>query len=434
MKTDSFDSLASCVRHWKEQFGAPGVVVGIYRNGDVELHADGIGHLAADWPMRTDNLFRIDEGKLDLDEPVKTYLPDFKLADPAAEATVTTRHLLTHMGGFFGDYFDDFGSDDGALAREIDHLHTLRQITKPGEIWHYSNSGFDLAGYVIATIAGMDFESFIRERIFEPLEMQRAGFFAHEMIVWPHAVGHDPVEPLGQEHRVADQHYARNNNPSGAIFTNADELLRFAAMHMNDGVLDGRRLLSPESARAMREAQVDLGDMATQWGLGWNLRRFDSKSLVGHSGTTCGFQSQLTLSPEDNVAFVIWTNSYQGRLAINPIEKWILKQELGLEEPTPAPVQLPSAQLERLAGRYSTKTGEINVSAVDDALQLAMSMSYSEVEEPVEYPTTTFVPLNEELFVVLEGPFTGERIRFFDRGTDSPVFLRRHGRMFDRAD
>jgi CubicO group peptidase (beta-lactamase class C family) len=449
MTNSSINSLESCVRNWREHWTIPGIVVGIYRDGDVSLHAEGIGHLRAEWPMRTDNLFRIasvtkvftataammlvEEQQLDLDEPVKTYWPDLKLAASDAEVSVTMRQLLSHASGIFGDFFDDFGADDGALAREIAHLHTIRQLTKPGELWHYCNSGFDLAGHVIATVTGQTYEDVIRERVFEPLGMERAGFFAHEMIAWPHAVGHDPIEPLAEEHQVASQHYPRNNNPSGAVLTNAEGLLRFAAMHMNNGEFGGRQLLEPESAQAMREIQIEAGDFAEYWGIGWDIRDYGEVRLYGHGGSTCGFQSQLTIYPEQNFAVCIWTNSGRGSLAINPIEAWILEHELGLLEPEPETVSLSDEDIEHLAGTYQQPLGEVEVSVQDGSLRLRMWSIDPDEDQRIELPERTAQPISRERFAVVDGPFKGEIVNFFPRGAEKPTFLRRHGRLFDRV-
>jgi CubicO group peptidase (beta-lactamase class C family) len=444
----TIETLEACVSRYREQWGVPGVVVGIYRDGEVSLLADGIGHLRAEWPMRGDNLFRIasiskvftataammlvEEGKLDLDTPVKQYVPELHLADPAAEASITMRQLLSHASGIYGDFFDDFGDDDGALAREIAHLHTIEQLTRPGELWHYCNSGFDLAGHVIATITGQSYEDVIRERIFNALGMERAGFFGHEMITWPHAVGHDPVEPLSRQHEVANQHYPRNNNPSGAVITNAEELLRFAAMHMNDGSYAGRQLISPSSARAMREIQIESGDFADHWGIGWDIRNYGKATLFGHGGSTSGFQSQLTIYPEQNFAVCIWTNSGHGRLAINPIEDWILEHEFGLQKQSPATIDLPGEELSRLAGSYRQPLGEIEVQVEDNGLRLSSVSVNPDDGTRTQMPETTVKPVSSDRFIVLDGPHAGEIVNFFPRETEEPVFLRRHGRLFRR--
>jgi CubicO group peptidase (beta-lactamase class C family) len=442
-------TLESCIQHHRERWGIPGVVVGIYRDGELSILADGIGHLRAEWPMRPDNLFRIasiskvftatvammlvDEGQLDLDEPVIAYVPDLELEDAEASRSVTMRHLLSHTGGMFGDFFDDFGSDDDALAREVAHLKTVRQLTGPGELWHYNNAGFDLAGHVIASITGQLYEDVIRERIFQPLGMERAGFFADEMITWPHAVGHDPVEPLRAEHRSTSQHFARNNNPSGAILTNAEELLRFAALHLNDGVFKGRRLISAESAQAMRQPQVESGDFADYWGIGWNIVDYNNSTVYGHGGSTCGFQSQLTIYPEAKFALCIWTNSGQGRLAINPIEAWILEQELGLKKSRLQSIELSDNELQRLVGHYTQPMAVLDVEVAEGGLVLNGRSKSIQFDQEIELPETRAMPIDRDRFAVLDGPFAGEIINFFPRGSETPTFLRRHGRLFERV-
>ena len=84
----------------------------------------------------------VDEGKLDLDTPIRHYLPDFEVRDAHARDTVTARHLLTHTSGFDGDHFTDTGRGDDALARYVAGCADLPQIVDPGRIWSYSNSGY----------------------------------------------------------------------------------------------------------------------------------------------------------------------------------------------------------------------------------------------------------------------------------------------------
>jgi CubicO group peptidase (beta-lactamase class C family) len=449
MMDHQFTSLESCVQHWRQHWTIPGIVVGIYRDGDVTLHAEGISNLNTGWPMRADNLFRIasitkmftataammlvDEGKLDLDAPIQSYIPDLELADPEAKNTITMRHLLSHASGLYGDVFDDYGLGNDSLERFVGEFREIRQLTKPGELWHYCNSGFDLAGMVIAQVSGRCYEDVIRGRIFEPLGMKRSGFFAHEMIAYPHAVGHEPVEPLSEEHRVSDQSYPRNNNPSGAVITNAEELLRFAELHLYDGSFRGRQLLSVQSARSMREPQIESGDFADHWGIGWDIRQFGNGTLYGHGGSTNGFQSQLTILPDKKFALCIWANSGRGRQAIRPIEEWILQQEFGLVRTNPEPVELRVAQFERVSGRYNNPLGEVDISVENGALRVRMRSLREGSDEMVELPDAIARPLSPDRFMVLDGIYKGEVLNFFPRGAERPAFLRRHGRLFDRS-
>jgi CubicO group peptidase (beta-lactamase class C family) len=413
------------------------------------VHADGVSNMNTGWPMREDNLFRIasitkvftataammlvDEGRLDLDAPIRCYIHDLELADPDARNTITMRHLLSHASGLYGDVFDDYGLGSDSLERFVGEFREIRQLTKPGELWHYCNSGFDLAGMVIAKVSSRCYEDVIRERIFEPLGMERSGFFTHEMIVHPYAVGHEPVEPLADEHIVGDQSYPRNNNPSGAVITNAEELLRFAELHLYDGSFRGRQLLSVQSARLMREPQIESGDFADHWGIGWEIREFGGTRLYGHGGSTNGYQSQLTILPEERFALCIWTNSGRGRQAIRPIEAWILQKEFGLVREHPELVELPAEDLQRVSGRYTNPLGDVEICVENGALRVRARSFREGSDEMVALPDAVAQPLTPDRYVTLDGIYKGEALNFFPRGAERPTFLRRHGRLFDRS-
>ena len=121
----------------------PGAAVAVYRDGELVEAASGVLNLGTGVEATTDSLFQIgsitklwtatlvlqlvDEGKLDLDAPVRTYLPDFELADSAAAATVTIRQLLTHTAGFEGDIFTDTGPGDDCVEKYVASLATDAQ-------------------------------------------------------------------------------------------------------------------------------------------------------------------------------------------------------------------------------------------------------------------------------------------------------------------
>ncbi len=352
-------ALDEYVRGEMARWTVPGVAVGILRDGQRELHGYGLASIETEQPVRPDTLFQIgsiskiytatlmmllvDEGKVALDEPVITYLPDLKLSDVQARETITLRHLLSHTSGLFGDYFDDFGPGDDALSRAIATFDTLRQQYAPGEMWTYCNTGFCLAGAIVERVTGQPFETAMRERVFKPLGLERSCYFAREAIVYPHAIGHNQLHPGADEHEVARLYpLPRWVNAAGGIISNVNDLLTFAEFHLRDGVAkDGTRLLSAESAQAMRQEQTRAANFAEGYGLGWALRTAGGEQyVVEHGGSTNGFQAKLVLVPSRNFAIAILTNSSRGSVLNEHVRVWALDHELGLRKERPTPRHL----------------------------------------------------------------------------------------------
>src|SRR3954467_79915 len=104
----------------------------------------------------------VEAGRLDLDQPVISYVPELRMADDTAAKKLTLRHLLTHTGGHEGDPFDDFGGGTDCLSRLAAGMHVLPQLAPIGT-WSYSNAGFSLAGRALETATGLVFEDAIGE-------------------------------------------------------------------------------------------------------------------------------------------------------------------------------------------------------------------------------------------------------------------------------
>ncbi|HET9172099.1 MAG TPA: serine hydrolase domain-containing protein, partial [Actinospica sp.] len=292
------EAVHAAMEHWS----VPGIAVGILRRGDVERRAYGVTSRETDQPVTPDTLFQIgsiskvftatlammlvDDGKLDLDTPVSTYLPDLKLADAEALRAITLRHLFSHTSGLEGDRFTDYGLGDDALAKAIAEFDTLRQLTRPGELWTYCNSGFYLAGRVIERVTGEVFEQILRERLFAPLGLERSFLFAHEAIVYPVAIGHAPKEPGAADQEIVRAYpLPRNVNPAGGVISTVGDLLKFAAFHLAGGTAGGKQVLSSDAVDAMQQPQTVAGNFAEHYGLGWALHTVGGERVIGHGGT-----------------------------------------------------------------------------------------------------------------------------------------------------
>jgi CubicO group peptidase (beta-lactamase class C family) len=432
----------------------PGITVGVLHEGERETRAYGATSLETGYPMRPDTRFLIgsigkvyttalvmtliEEGTLDLDTPVVTYLPDLRLADERARDTITLRHLLSHQSGLFGDYYDDFGMGEDALARCVASFPTLRQLTAPGELWAYCSVGFMLAGRVVEVVTGQTFEIAMRQRIFAPLGLTRSCFFAHEAMVYPTAVGHALTTPGGDEHEVCRTYgLSRNVAPAGGMISDAGDLLTFAAFFMGDGTWNGKRILSPASLEAMLAPQVRAATFLAagyaEWGgLGWAIRFIESEKVVEHGGSLTGFEVKLKFVPAQRFAIAILTNSSRGGVLGDRVAAWALDHLLDLRVKRPEPIVLPDDELARFVGRYRTSESEAAFSIQDGGLCCVVKELGPNSDHERPYPPKQLWPLSEREFVVVTpDEQEGAHVDFLEGDDGAIRFLRMDGRLYD---
>lgn len=448
--------LEAVSREQMARWTVPGATIGVLRDGQRELYAFGVTSLETEQPVREDTLFQIgsiskvfcatlvmtlvDEGKVDLDAPVARYLPDLRLADAETMRSLTVRQTLSHTSGIYGDFFDDFGWGDDALATSIEAFADLRQWTPVGSSWAYCNVGFNLAGRLVEVVLGQPFETAMRERVFEPLGLDHSFFFAHEAIVHSVAVGHTLVEQGGDEHEVARKYpLPRAVNPAGGIISNVNDLLSFAEFHMGDGTVNGKRALRPNSVRTMQETQTTAANWADEWGVGWDIRWFDSErgrvKVIGHGGTTNGFQARLTVVPERDYAIAMLTNSARGAAFNDRVETWALEHELGLTRAELPKVKISPEALRRYAGHYTQPQAEFTVSVDGGGLRVQPESISPLTGKRTTPPAFRMAAIGEHEFVITSGDAEGRRVDFFGNGgdTDLPRFIRVHGRLAERT-
>src|SRR5215469_12657033 len=163
----------------------PGAAVAVSAGDEVIDHAAGVLSKSTKVDATPDTVFQVgsitkvwtttlvmqlaDEGKLDADAPVRRYLPDFRIADDLAAATITVRHMLCHTAGFEGDIFTDTGRGDDAIATYVAGLKEVPQLFEPGEVFSYNNTAFVVLGRLIEVLRGKPFDEVLLERLAKPL-------------------------------------------------------------------------------------------------------------------------------------------------------------------------------------------------------------------------------------------------------------------------
>lgn len=433
-----------------QDYAIPGIAVGIIDGSHTHFYSHGQANIETQQSVTTDTLFQfgsiskvftatlvmhlVEEGLLELDAPIKTYLPQLQLADERAKQQLTLFHLLTHTSGIFGDDFTDFGSGDDALHKAVmTYYHTLEFLTLPGQTWAYSNNGYNLIGCVIEAVLKQPFEHIMRERIFTPLRLNRCFYFAHEAIAYPVAVGHTQVregEQAGQIKVLRDYLIPRCTNPSSGVIGTIEDMVAFAQFHLNP--LHQPSLLSQQSLRYMREAHVQAANWADSWGIGWDERSFGEIIAYVHGGSTNGFQSSLLIVPEKDFAIALTNNSHRGGRFNKDISNWILEQYLGLKPKTRSLISLPRHELSHFTGLYIQPFSQITITVDGDGLR-ADIQSKTPLTGKASAPTTQLLkPISKSEFIICDEALD-TRVDFLSQGEDIPRFIRIGGRLAERA-
>ncbi|KAB2809021.1 beta-lactamase family protein [Pimelobacter simplex] len=379
-----------------EEYGVPAAAVAIGYGDHVVDAAAGTLSTATGVAATTDAIFQVgsvtkvftatlvqqlaDEGLVDLDLPVRTYVPGLRLGDEEAAASITVRQLLTHTAGFEGDVFTDTGKGDDCLERYVDLLAGVPQLFPPGELWSYNNAGFCVLGRLIALLRGRSYDECLREHLLDPLGLTHAATDPYEAVLHRVAVGHVATASDATLHPTPTWALARSNAPAGSMLAmRARDLVAFAQHHLRTPAL-----------AAMREPQVALPPIGqgVAWGLGWELFAQAPTPVVGHDGNTIGQSAFLRMLPEHDLALAVLTNGGDGKGLHRAVAGHVLPALAGVElpaAPTPPPDNRTPADPTRYEGTYASVVGRTTV-ARDDAGRLWLDRTplgeLAEIDEP----------------------------------------------------
>jgi CubicO group peptidase (beta-lactamase class C family) len=341
-------------------FDVPGLSVGIVKDGKVVLAKGyGIRKMGAVTPVDENTLFGIgsntkaftsaalailiDEGKLSWDDRVYERLPGFQMYDPYVSHEMTIRDLLTHRSGMGLGEGDLLFWPRTTFTRDeiIYRLRFMKPASSFRSQFAYDNLMYTVAGQIVARASGESWENYVREKIFLPLGMtttniSKEAFKLGDDFAWPHSKLGGPLRPI----RIEDH---SNAAPAGSINSSAAEMSRWMLLQLNHGKFIDRdgRLFSERQSREMWTAQtllpigsgdsplVALRPKFSAYGLGWFLRDYHGRKLVGHTGGVAGYVSRVMLVPEENLGVVILTNAEEGG-AFDSILFHILDSYFGL--------------------------------------------------------------------------------------------------------
>ena len=399
------DAAATVIARYRERIpelmaeqGIPGLAVALV-DKDQTLWVEGFGHLdrQGSAPVNADTIFSVQSmsklftatavmqavaaGRLDLDEPITTYLPGFTVHsafEEHPERKITLRMLLSHTAGFtheapVGNNNELDPGDFDAHVRSISDTWLRFPV---GTGYAYSNLGIDLAGYILERVEGMPFPEVMRESLLEPLGMERSTFDRTAIrSTGNRAVGHvDPYpEPPLYEPMTA----------AGGLYTSAADLARFLHFQLNGGSIDGRVVLDPKWLDEMQTVPPPRAGEPAGYALGvvrhrWN--RWDQRpDLFEHGGGGFGFLSDLWWLPQLGIGIAVLTNSQDHQLQ-NELALSILADLLGepgvyrdrlLALPSRPPAVDPNPLFEPPAGMANLVANAAMVATGDEATRWA---------------------------------------------------------------
>jgi CubicO group peptidase (beta-lactamase class C family) len=379
-QTVDFSQLEKVTLAELKETNTPGAAVAVV-SGDHLVFAKGFGvaNIETGAAVTPDTLFRVGsvtkmftaavlvtlagEGQIKLDERIGKYI---KGLNPKL-SLVTAHQLMSHTAGMTDESPSDYGShDDPALAAYVRSLKEDHFFTQPGEIFSYSNPGFDVAGSLIEEVGGKPYADQMGERLFRPLGMNRTTFRPTMAMTYPLSQGHDASEkvkptvirPFGDN--VAAW-------PDGFMFSSVNDLARFAIAFMDGGKIDGKQVLTRGMITKVSTPYADIhsrfGFENGRYGYGLFVHDHRGVHVVWHAGLIPGFGALLQMVPTQRFAVIVLANK-SGSLLNRTAEKameLMLPLKVKTEAKAKQALAVSDAEISEYVGTYTNKPESVEI-------------------------------------------------------------------------
>ncbi|MBM7118818.1 serine hydrolase domain-containing protein [Archangium primigenium] len=358
----------------------------------------------------------VEQGRLDLDADVNTWLEDGLRRPPGEYGPLTLRHLMAHTGGH--EVLERLWPA-GPVPDSVEaYLQTRepQRVRPPGELSAYSDYGTTLAQHLVERVTGQRFEDHLRETVWEPLGMRHTLFrrTVPPPLVQDVARGHDVVRGQPRAEPVERVVVAS----SGSMLTTAADVSRFMLAHLRGGEVDGQRVLGEDTVRRMHRQHFTHHDRLAGWAHGFMEFHVHGQRLIGHTGDAYQFISLLALVPERGWGLFVSYNGLGEKNAAQHARMELLEALLGRDFPAPRPilVLLPTENAERFAGSYQTTWRAYGTSEASLAWRQEVHVSaYGGASLILRRPdgsARSWVEIEPLLFRPTDDPQSSERIAF----------------------
>jgi CubicO group peptidase (beta-lactamase class C family) len=338
LSTVQIDSL---VARTMKAFEVPGIAVAIIQDNRI-IHAKGYGvrSLNSKGKVDANTLFGIasnskafttaalgilvDERKLNWDDKVIDFIPEFRLYSPYVTEEFTIRDLLTHRSGLglgAGDLMIFPGNNNFTKNDIIHNLRYLKPVSGFRTKFDYDNLLYIVAGEVVARVSGMSWDDFIEKRIMKPLNMNSSASNYNRLKDKSNVI--DPHAPVNGVVQVVNRDFSENCDAAGGIYSNLTDMCSWVMMQLNNGKYgesNDKQLFSKSVHDMMWSPQtiIQVGDSTDynthfgSYGLGWFISDARGFKQISHTGGLAGIVTQVTLIPELQLGIIVLTNQQSG--------------------------------------------------------------------------------------------------------------------------
>ncbi len=326
--------IEDLVRKTQQEWQVPGIAISIVKDDEI-IFARGFGvrELGKSGKVDDRTLFAVasnskaftaallailaDEQKLRFEDPVVAHMPNFKMFDPYVTREMQVRDLLIHHSGlptFGGDHL--WIGNDLSAAEIISRLRYFEPTKSFRTTFQYQNLMYLVAGELYPEITGDSWSQGMRQRILEPLKMKDSNTSVKMLegqsnVAAPHEMVDGKLTAIPYDN-------LDNVAPAAALNSNVRDMAQWMRLNLNQGTIDGERVMSPEMVKAMQaihipltvsESNERLSNMRFRgYGLGWGVSDYKGYKRVGHGGGMSGMISLQTLIPEANLGIIVMTN------------------------------------------------------------------------------------------------------------------------------
>jgi CubicO group peptidase (beta-lactamase class C family) len=440
---------------WK----VPGVAVGVIYKGNVIL-AEGYGYRDVEkmLPANRHTIFAIgsstkafttltmgilvDEGKLDWEQPVKNYLPDFEMYDPYVSEHMTPRDLVIHNSGL--PRHDSMWYGSKRTRKELyDVLHYLEPSKGFRSAYQYQNLMYMTAGYLVGRITKSSWEEVVQKRILDPLGMTSTNFSVNvsqksDNYALPYEEEEEKIKQVPFYSGFSDVH--ANFGPAGSISSNITDMLKWVKLHLQEGKWNDLQIINKSTLQQIHTPQIIAGGTVAKllgdfkefscptYGMGWFIHHFRGHKILHHGGNIDGFSAMVSFMPENKSGVVVLTNKggtfltmailfhvYDSLLGIKPapwslrfkteIDKFLVTQKAKKDEEDKFRKKNtnPTHPLTEFAGEFEHPAyGSLFITVKNNTLHF----EYNKFSSPLNH-------FHYNVFNVEEGLIKGLKFQFF---------------------